>query len=124
MRILLAEDDLFTRMDLAESLSSAGHEVVEAMNGDQAQKILEYPGKIGMVITDLNMPGSNGITVATKARQHFPDVAVLFITSRADLLISKQAPRPYSYLQKPFAPAQFLAAVKLALAKQDRDTQH
>jgi CheY-like chemotaxis protein len=124
MRILLAEDDLFIRMDLAESLTSLGHEVIEAMDGDQAQKVLEYPDNIDLIVTDLLMPKSNGITVATKARQQYPDIPVLFITSRADLLISKQAPRPYCYLQKPFHPDKFLAAVKLAITTQRPDQRY
>jgi CheY-like chemotaxis protein len=116
MRILLAEDNHFIRMQLADSLLSLGHEVLEATNGDQAQKILEKPGKVDMIITDLIMPGSDGITVAAKARKHNPGVPVLFITTRADLLISKQAPRPYCYLQKPFPAEKFIAVVQHTIA--------
>jgi two-component system cell cycle response regulator CpdR len=119
MRILLAEDNHFIRMELADSLLSLGHEVLEATNGDQAQRILEWPDKIGMIITDLIMPGSDGITVAAKARKHDPSVPVLFITTRADLLISKQAPRPYCYLQKPFPAEKFVAVVRHAIATQN-----
>jgi CheY-like chemotaxis protein len=119
MRVLLAEDDLFTRMDLADSLTALGHEVLEAENGNQAQQILERPDKIGLIITDLMMPGIDGIAIATMARKHNPGVPVLFITSRADLLISRQAPRPYFYLQKPFAAEKFVAVVRLAIINQD-----
>ena len=115
MRILLVDDDPIIRMDLAESLAAQGHEVLEAATGRDAWKLIEDPDHIEMVITDLHMSNGNGVTVAVKARQHHFDVPVLFITGRSDLLILEQVPRPYSYLQKPFTPEQFMLAVEKGL---------
>jgi DNA-binding response OmpR family regulator len=112
MRVLLVDDDPILRMDLAEHLHAIGHDVIEASNGQDACRLIEHPDHIGMLVTDLHMVGADGVAVAVKARRHHPDVPVLFITGRTDLLHMEQVPRPYSYLRKPFTPADFLAAVR------------
>lgn len=112
MRVLLAEDDLIIRMDLAEHLAVAGFDVSEASNGTDACVLAGRPDPMDLLVTDLHMLGADGITVATTACEHHPGLPVLFITGRTDLLIPERMPCPFSFLRKPFTPVDFLATVE------------
>ena len=56
--VLLVEDELLLRMDAAAMVAEAGFEVVEAGDADEAIAILESRRDIGIVFTDIQMPGS------------------------------------------------------------------
>jgi DNA-binding NtrC family response regulator len=118
MRILLADDDPIIRMDLAQNLKAMGHEVLEAATGRDAWKLIEDLDHIGMVITIMHITGGNGITVAVKARQHHPNIPVLFVTGRSDPQMMEQVPLPYSYLLKPFTPEKFTLTVHQVIMAQ------
>lgn len=60
MRVLLVEDEPLVRMMNADILADAGFEVLEAMNADEALGILETQTGVEMLVTDIDMPGSNG----------------------------------------------------------------
>jgi CheY-like chemotaxis protein len=111
MRVLVVEDEPLMRMLMVDILEEAGFDVLEAASGLEACRLIEDPNHIDLIVTDLNMPEANGVVVAKRARAHAPDIPVLFVSARSDLLKSLSAPRPYSYLAKPFTIEQFSAAV-------------
>ncbi|MAZ02685.1 MAG: response regulator [Sneathiella sp.] len=78
-RILLAEDDDNLRPFLARSLENAGHEVLAFSDGEDALPALNV-GEVDILISDLVMPGMNGIELARYARKQEPDLPVIFIT--------------------------------------------
>ncbi|WP_339633518.1 response regulator [uncultured Sneathiella sp.] len=78
-RILLAEDDNNLRPFLARSLENAGHEVLAFSDGEDALPALNV-GEVDILISDLVMPGMNGIELARYARKQEPDLPVIFIT--------------------------------------------
>lgn len=78
-RILLAEDDDNLRPFLARSLENAGHEVLAFRDGEDALPAFGS-GQIDILISDLVMPGMNGIELARHARKLEPDIPVIFIT--------------------------------------------
>ena len=98
-------------------MEEAGYDVLEAVSGVEACRLIDdrnridLPNHIDLVVTDLNMPEANGVVVAKRARAHIPGVPVLFVSARCDLLKSMSAPRPYSYLAKPFGMKQFSEVV-------------
>ena len=78
-RILLAEDDEHLRPFLARSLENAGHEVLAFSDGEDALPVLGT-GQVDILISDIVMPGMNGIELARLAKEKEPDLPVIFIT--------------------------------------------
>ena len=64
IRILIADDERSIRWVLKESLTGAGHEVVEAENGSRALEILRA-GQVDLAFLDIRMPEVNGLDVVT-----------------------------------------------------------
>ena len=111
LRILVAEDEALIRMLIVDTLDEAGYDVLEASGGEQALKLLVSPDDVDILVTDLHMPGADGIAVATAARRHHPEIPVLFVTARGDLLENPGTPTPYDLLTKPFSLVALGAAV-------------
>lgn len=107
----MAEDEPLIRMDIAETLTEDGFHVLEASSGSEALRLIDDPDHVALVDTDVNMPGADGIDVALGARERHPELPVLFVSARPDLLSSPRTPRPFSHLTKPFRASDFLAKV-------------
>ena len=85
VRVLVVEDEFLIRMTLAEALGDEGFEVVEAETADAALPLLTSDREIRLLLTDIQLPGVlNGRTLATKAREHVPNLPVIFMTGRPD----------------------------------------
>lgn len=86
-RILLAEDDSSMRQFLAMALKKAGHEVLTANDGMSAFEIIKDDGarerNFDLLLTDIVMPGMDGIELSKKAAKLFPSIKVMFITGFA-----------------------------------------
>jgi two-component system response regulator AtoC len=101
-RILVADDEEPVRAFLAESLERAGHEVVQAPDGLAAiAAVREQP--FDVVLTDLRMPGADGMSVVRTVRTEQPDVEVVVLTAFGDVATAVEAMKlgAYDYLQKP-----------------------
>ena len=100
-RILLAEDDASLRGFLTRALQKAGHEVVDCENGDDAIDALDR-GPWDLLLTDIVMPGADGIEVARVAAQRQPGLRIMFITGFAAVALSAQQATPQAkVLSKP-----------------------
>src|ERR1700733_3964279 len=111
-RILVAEDDELIRMLMIETLHEAGFEVLEAGDGAKALTLLEEPDHVRMIVTDINMPGIDGIEMAKRVQASHPGMPVIFASARPDLLQSRDLPEPYRFLAKPYAMRDLTLAVK------------
>lgn len=102
-RILLAEDDEAMRQYLVRALERSGYAVSAFEDGTQAYAELRGGGHFDLLLTDIVMPGMDGIELAQKATQHFPDIKVMFITgfSAVSLRAGKSMPQA-KVLSKPF----------------------
>lgn len=92
--IALADDHVILRTSLALFLDSCeGMKVVgEASNGDEAYKLVkEINPKV--LLLDLNMPGTSGLTILPSLRQDFPDLKVLVLTGRDENIYIMRALR-------------------------------
>ena len=82
-RILIAEDEVLTRMVLAEELRDAGFFVVEASNADDAIAYLRTDSQIDLVFSDIHMPGSiDGLELARRLRVEHPTLPVILSSGR------------------------------------------
>ena len=118
-RILLIDDEDAVRKATRLILERAGHQVIEASDGETGLKLLTDSGA-DLVITDIFMPGQDGIVTVRRMRKEFPGVKVLAIsggdsTGRLDLRKGAELLGAAASLRKPFSPADLLQAVRTLL---------
>lgn len=108
------------RAMLAEELTAQGFEVIEAENGDQAAALIEAQLEhLSLLVTDIHMPGRlDGIAVARLLHERRPDIPVIYMTGRPDVLggIRPLGTRDVLF-RKPFALSELLAAVKRLISQ-------
>lgn len=79
-RILVAEDDEAVRTFVARALQHRGHKVEDVEDGLEALELLDVGAKFDLLITDIVMPGLDGIALALKVARDVPDLPVLLMT--------------------------------------------
>ena len=82
--VLVVEDDSAVRLIISDVLRDLGYASVEAADGQAALPMLTSNTPIDLLITDVGLPGLNGRQLAEIARQHRPDLKVLFVTGYAE----------------------------------------
>ncbi|WP_338666084.1 response regulator [Pararoseomonas sp. SCSIO 73927] len=110
-RVLLVEDDPLIRASTAEMLRTAGHEVAEAGSAEEALARLRE-AEVGVIVTDLGLPGTLGDAFARQARALRPGVGIVFATGQDGA--PENAPDDALLLRKPYDAAGLLEAVRRA----------
>jgi CheY-like chemotaxis protein len=86
--VLVVDDEPTVRMLVVEVLQELGYAAIEAPVGAAGLKILESTARVDLLITDVGLPGGmNGRQMADAARQHRPELKVLFITGYAETAV-------------------------------------
>jgi CheY-like chemotaxis protein len=100
--VLIVDDERSLRLYMARVLEDDGYAVLEAANGLEALSLLDDPQaeNVRLVITDVLMPGMDGMDLATHLAGRTPSLPVLFISGSHSL---SDVPGPL--LPKPFLPA-------------------
>ncbi|MEO6341043.1 MAG: response regulator [Caulobacteraceae bacterium] len=116
-RILLAEDDDSLRAFLTRALERAGYEVRSCADGEQAIEALS-DGPYDLLLTDIVMPGVDGIEVAREAAARMPALRIMFITGFAAVALSpgNRAPQGAKVLSKPVHLREIVAEVERMIA--------
>src|SRR5512144_917699 len=98
-KILVADDEQNLRRVLVAMLRRDGHDVVQAASGVEAIERL-----VDVVITDLRMPGADGMEVLRTASRTFPQVPVIMITAYGSVGQAVEAIKAgaFDYIEKPF----------------------
>lgn len=111
-RILLAEDDDSMRGFLTRALEKAGYEVTACADGDEALTHLDKTWDL--LLTDIVMPGADGIEVARQAAARQPGMRIMFITGFAAVALSAKetAPEGAKVLSKPIHLREIVAEVE------------
>ncbi len=114
--ILVVDDRPMMRDSIGETLRRAGFEVVEAPDG-QAALAAFAARRPDCVVTDLNMPGMDGIELIERLRAVDEDVPLLLMTAYASIETAVKAMRlgAFNYIQKPFEGDTLIISVKRAL---------
>jgi DNA-binding NtrC family response regulator len=101
-RILVADDEEGVRSFLAETLERAGHDVTQVADGSEALRAA-HEEPFDVVLTDLHMPKTDGMTVVRTIRTEQPDVEVIILTAFGDVATAVEAMKlgAYDYLEKP-----------------------
>ena len=116
-RILIVDDEDPIRDFVSVMLSSANFVCTQAASGKEALALLDSGEEYELMLSDLMMPGMDGIALLEAAKERFPDMPVLMVTAVTDVSVALGAIRngAYDYLLKPFERDQLLAAVRRAL---------
>ena len=118
-RILVADDEPGLREFITDSLELDEHAVVPAKDGREAARLLDERG-FDLVITDLKMPGLDGMGLLRKVRAEQPEVEVIMMTAHGTVDNAVEAMKlgAFAYLQKPLSgPAELRLLVGRALER-------
>ncbi len=113
--ILVVDDSVSMRQMVSVTLKSAGHDVVEAGDGQQALQKAKTAA-FDLVLSDVNMPVMNGFDLVKNLRSmaSFKFTPILMLTTEAggDMKGAGKAAGATGWIVKPFNPQQLLATVK------------
>jgi len=118
-RILVIDDQDSIRRVVRRALEQDGHEVFDASDGELGMEILESHS-FDVVITDIFMPGQDGIVTLRQVRKRFPQVKVIVIsggdaTGMMDLRQDAELLGAVKSLQKPFNAREIMDVVRSVL---------
>jgi CheY-like chemotaxis protein len=104
--VLIVEDEPLVRLCAVETVEGAGFEVIEAVNADEAIRILESRTDIRVVFTDIHMPGSmDGLKLAHAVRNRWPPIKII-VTSGRERIAEGELPAGGRFFAKPYDPVQ------------------
>ena len=115
-RIMTVDDSATVRKALNMTLTGAGYDVVEASDGEDAlKKLMDEP--VDLLITDLNMPKLDGISLIRQVRgfpgNRFIPIIMLTTESQPDRKKEGKKAGASGWITKPFKPEQILSPVKV-----------
>lgn len=127
LHIIVAEDEYFARKVLVKMLMDSAYEIGtirEAETGLEALALLRQE-KADIVITDIRMPDLDGLELAEKIQQEYPQVRVIIESGYADFNYARNAIRfgVRDYLTKPVNDKELAAAIAKILEEQEKDRQ-
>ncbi|HEX7556467.1 MAG TPA: response regulator [Leptolinea sp.] len=116
--ILLIDDDEYIRNGLSQMLEMEGYKITSAEDGTQGFEKFQQEN-FNLVITDIKMPGLDGLGVLGLIHHEAPSIPVILITGHGELNTAIEAMRggAYDFITKPFQDTVVLAAIHRALEK-------
>ena len=114
-KILAVDDSASMRQMVSFTLKGAGHEVLEACDGREALNVAQSKSGIDLVISDINMPNMDGISLIKELRQlpafKFTPILMLTTESGMDKKTEGKSAGATGWIVKPFNPDQLLATI-------------
>jgi DNA-binding NtrC family response regulator len=118
--ILVVDDEAAVRILLSRSLQRCGYALLEAANGSDAIEVnRQHPGEIHVLVSDVRMPGMNGVEVAKELCIARPGLKVLLISGFHDL--PPNVEKSWEFMQKPFSPSALAERIQRMLVSGDED---
>jgi len=120
LSVLLVEDDPNVRLGCEQAMQLAGIPVDAVASAEEAQRRLTagYPG---IVVTDMRLPGADGMALLRWVVERDADLPVIIITGHGDVTLAVEAMRSgaYDFMQKPFSTGDLIEVVRRALEKRE-----
>lgn len=118
LSVLLVEDDANVRLGCEQAMQLAGIPVTAVVSAEEARRLLgpDYPG---IVVTDMRLPGMDGMALLRWVGELDAKLPVIVITGHGDVTLAVEAMRSgaYGFMQKPFSTAGLVDVVRRALEK-------
>lgn len=116
-RVIVAEDESLIRMDIVETLTENGYEVVgEAGDGNKAVELANEL-KPDLMVMDIKMPNLDGLSAAEKIAGLKIPVVLLTAFSQQELVARAAEVGAMAFLVKPFTPQDLMPAIEIALSR-------
>lgn len=111
--ILLVEDEPIVRDVTREVLEHAGYRVLESSGPEEAIRLArEHAGNIGLLLTDVVMPGMNGADLAHRLQSMQPDLIAIFMSGYAESEVLRKVREGNAiHIQKPFTVDSLLSRI-------------
>ncbi|HEX5385150.1 MAG TPA: HD domain-containing phosphohydrolase [Gemmatimonadales bacterium] len=118
-RCLVVDDEPVVRRSIIRILESQGFTCLEAASGTDALELLSQTGELPLVISDLRMPGLDGMGLLVELRRQHPDTAVLMLSGMAETSVAVECLHlgAADFLLKPVTVGEMRARVTRALEK-------
>ena len=104
-RLLVVEDEELVREVIAEQLIDRGYDVIEAEGGRRALALLDAGCPVDLIISDLSMPGMDGVSLIRAAQMRKPRLPAILLTGYAGetaaLAVGRELNGSFSLLRKP-----------------------
>jgi signal transduction histidine kinase/CheY-like chemotaxis protein len=113
--VLLVDDDAAVRAVIASSLRAAGFAVREVEDATTALTTLDQDLGIGVLLTDLAMPGTDGLQLIDAARTMRPDLPAVLISGHADAMTRSRHGRAARFVLKPFRTEELVEQLTAAM---------
>jgi len=123
-RVLIADDDMNTRIMFSDYLTHEGYETIVAADGAEALALAAVqPPDIALV--DVRMPGPSGMALVAQLKERQPDLEAIIITAygSAELAVEVMFQGAFYYLDKPLEMSRLLEKVEKAWAAQQARVQ-
>ena len=109
---LVVDDDSTVRTYITSILHSESFETLEAADGKHAlEMVLMLGGEVDLIVTDLQMPGGDGISLARAVRASYPSVSIILVSGCAE------PDGSFEFVEKPFSWATMVRVVRRVMAK-------
>ena len=111
--VLIVDDDAAVRQVLCGLLSQAGMSVAEASSAREAELQLEQ-SPVDVVVSDVRMPGTDGLALLRRIRQHWPEIGVVMLTAHGTIQLAVEAMKSGAseFMLKPFEREEVLFVVR------------
>nr|WP_082708607.1 sigma-54 dependent transcriptional regulator [Marinobacterium profundum] len=116
--IILVDDEKHIRLAAGQTLELAGYDVTTLERGERVLELLSDDWN-GVLISDINMPGMDGLELLERVRAIDADLPMILITGHGDISMAVSAMRAgaYDFIEKPFAADLLLDVVRRAMEK-------
>ncbi len=115
--VLVVEDDVLIRLDIADTLGRCGYRTAEAGSADEAVAILRTRSDIALVVTDVQMPGSmDGLGLARQIATRWPLIRLIVVSGHATPRAG-ELPTGSRFFQKPYNSRDLALAMDTMLAQ-------
>jgi signal transduction histidine kinase/ActR/RegA family two-component response regulator len=119
-RILLVDDEAMVRETMAASLEDAGYAVMIAADGSEALELLRSAAMVDVLVTDLSMPGLDGLALIRQAQGQRAGLPAVLLTGyaghSAELAVGGMVSGAFSLVRKPVTAAQLADRIEALLA--------
>jgi len=117
--VLIVDDEENARVGLSYFLCQEGYDVETACDGEEALEILRDNPNTSLVISDINMPGMNGMTLLREVNRQHPETAIIMVTAYGEVetYIDAMNLGAFEYLHKPVRIEELKLAMRKVLTK-------